>query len=34
MAEANTIDTIYFGNPIFDITIQDNESEVLNRYNL
>ena len=34
MAEADQIDIIYFGNPIFDITIQDDERDVLNRYNL
>jgi len=28
------IDTIYFGNPIFDITMQDPEGEVQGRYNL
>jgi len=34
MAEANQIDTIYFGNPIFDITVQDDEKDMLTRYNL
>ena len=35
MAEAgNTIDMIYFGNPVFDISVDDPEREVMTRYNL
>ena len=36
MAQANndTIDTIYFGNPIQDITVQDDERVLLNKYSL
>lgn len=34
MANAPDIDTIYFGNPVFDITVQDDNSEVMNRYGL
>ena len=33
MAQAgNTLDMVYFGNPIFDISVDDNEREVVNRY--
>ena len=35
MAEAsNQIDTVYFGNPVFDISITDNERTILNKYEL
>lgn len=34
MAQANDIDTVYFGNPIFDITVDDPERTVMNKYSL
>ena len=34
MANVLDIDTIYFGNPVFDITVQDDNSEMMNRYGL
>ena len=35
MAEARaTIDMIYFGNPVFDITVDDPERDIMGRYNL
>jgi len=30
----DSIDMIYFGNPIYDITIQDDNCEVMQKYNL
>ena len=34
MTDTQTIDTIYFGNPVFDITVQDNDRDIMNRYGL
>ena len=35
MAEANdTIDMIYFGNPVFDITVDDPQRDLMGRYSL
>lgn len=36
MAEANNqpIDMIYFGNPVFDISVDDHERVVLGKYGL
>jgi hypothetical protein len=34
MANASDIDTIYFGNPVFDITVQDDDREMMTRYGL
>jgi len=35
MAQAdNQIDMVYFGNPIYDITVTDNDRVVLNKYSL
>ena len=34
MAQASDIDMVYFGNPVFDITVNDPERDVMNRYNL
>lgn len=34
MAQANDIDTVYFGNPIFDITVDDADRSVMNKYSL
>ena len=33
-AAENSIDVAYFGNPVFDITIQDDEKTVINKYGL
>ena len=34
MAQANTIDMIYFGNPVFDITVTDDDRTVMTKYSL
>ena len=35
MAQAgNAIDMVYFGNPVFDITVSDNERVVMSKYSL
>ena len=31
---ANTLDMVYFGNPVFDITVSDPERDVMGRYSL
>lgn len=34
MAQANNIDMIYFGNPVFDITCTDDDRSVMTKYSL
>lgn len=34
MVSNNAIDMVYFGNPVFDITVSDPEREVMSRYSL
>ena len=34
MAQVNDIDMVYFGNPVFDITVDDPERTVMNKFSL
>lgn len=34
MAQVNDIDMVYFGNPVFDLTIDDPERVMMNKYSL
>ena len=33
-AAGNSLDMVYFGNPVFDITVNDPERVIMNKYSL